>query len=390
MNSENKVSLPIMVFGMFIMLILLCNDKYLGITEYFYFPIIIIVCLLVYYTKNIIIFKLEHYCILFLIFYLIMNLTRYEYALNSGVYLSYIIFLVMFLLLTSRKINKKEIRFLINSYIVSGLIISAIIIIMKQEFNGWSGTYRYTVKFMNGVYIDPNYIGAFINIPAIFVFNRVFISKQRIYKHINIIQTLVMTFAIFSTGSRGSMLGLMVGFSIVFSCNIKFKIKSLICSIGIMIILAIVLYNVIPEETIKRMFFDSYYDASNISRLTNWRLGIEALCKKPFWGYGFIDTNVILSRNFEYSAAIHNTYLAFLNQFGIIGSFPILVIILKIAKQLTKKEMRSLLGVLASVILTSILVEQNVSIIFWCALITLYLIKNYKEYNMMENILDVL
>lgn len=384
MNNDKKVHLPILLFGIFIIGIFMCNHRFLGITEYYYFPIIILSIFLFKIKKK---FKLnyEHYLIIYFLIFLVLNLIRYQVAFNSGVFISYFLFALLFLIISLQKINKEDLRYLISCYIISSIIISLMIIIFRKELDGWQGTYRYTIKFINQVYIDPNFVGAFINIGAIFSFNRLLNTKDKL---LYAIVTLIIMVAVFLTGSRGAMLGMFLGIGIMF-VN-KTSIKKIILFITLSTIIFALIYIFLPQEILDRFFKNSYLDGSNLHRLKNWHMGILAFLKKPIIGYGLIDSGSILGRYLGYNSAIHNTYITWIVQLGILGFFPLFGICLNAIIKSIKLKSNVLKGVLISMFFTSIMIEQNLSLTFWIIIIISYLIINYEKRHNFINVDEIL
>lgn len=385
---NEKLSFNIVFIGIFIIFTFLCNNEYLGITEYYYLPIISILFSIIGFIKKPMKIKVEHWCSFFIIVYIIAGIAINDVRLEKGIILSYIVFILLFLLTTLNRINKREIQFLINSYIISAVIMSMIIIVFRNEFNGWVGTYRYTLKFNNETYVDPNFMGAFLVTPAIFSLNKIIRKKTKLSFYINCIIFLLISMAVFLTGSRAALISL-IG-SIVLILIYYKNIKVLIISFISISFISLVLLKTLPEGTIERMFFNSYVDGSNITRLRNWIHGIEAFSYKPFWGYGCIDTDSILISVFGYSHAIHNTYIAFLAQFGIFGFIPIVVILIKAILYSFRRGYRLLIPIIFQLIFTSTMIEENTSVIFWIVLIIIYTIINYKINNPNQKIEDII
>lgn len=386
---KEKISLPILFFGLFIFFTFYSNNRFLGITNYYIFPIMAILSSIMFFMRpqNKMKINIEHYCILLLIYILGFNLIRFSTGIDIGVYMSYFIYMTLFFWITQIKTNKKEMKFLINSYIASSIIISLMIIIFRQELDGWIGTYRYTLKFHNHVYIDPNYIASFINIAVVFSLNRVFIYNKKLAKILYVIVTLLISGAVFLTGSRAGVIALFFCYSFVFAINIKLK-NFFIVLISI-VLLAILIFSFLPEGLTQRIFNSSYLE-TNQTRLLNWKYGIEAFLYRPLFGYGIMETQHILGNYFGRMKAVHNTYLAFLVHFGAIGFLLIATIVVNIFFKIYKSRIRVMLGSLISLFFTSIMVENNITITFWSILIITYLVYDFVKRNPEVSIKDVL
>ena len=376
-DSKEKISLPILFFGLFILFTFYSNNRYWGITEYYFFPLMIIGSSIMFFMKyyKTIKVNLEHVCMLFLIYLLVYKLLSFGTNIDRGVYLSYILFMIMFLLITQIKVNKREIRYLVNSYIISALIISLLIIIFRRELDGWVGTYRYTLKFYNHVYIDPNYISAFINIAVVFSLNRVFYHRDKVMKAVYLAITLLISGAVFLTGSRAGIIALFLCYGVVLAINLK--IKSAFIGLFCMVSLAVLVILYLPDEMTQRVFNISSYLETNQTRIMNWIHGIEAFLERPVLGYGIMESQNILKTYFGYSRAVHNTYLAFLIHFGMVGTFFMAVIFLNILIKIFKSKLRVMTATLLSLLFTSIMIENNITLTFWIVLILNYLVYDF-------------
>lgn len=380
--NKERLSFDIILLGIFILGVVFCRDRFLGITQYYYILYFIIFILIFDLTKRRFSIRIEQKCILFLFVYLGFNLINYKERVVSGVYISYISYLVLFFLISLKKHNKREVKFLINSYLISSLIISLLILISKTELDGWVNTHRYTIKSID-TYIDPNYIASFISIGLIIAFNKVLINIKKKIFYFNLIIVIINLNAIFYTGSRAAILTIFI--CLVISCIIQKKYKILIL---LSIILILILLLKVEHSYIIDRILNNYLDGSNIKRMNNWFYGIKSILKKLILGYGFIDSSTILNLNFGYNSAIHSTYILMLSSFGIIGVIPFIIILANIIKDFFNKELKIFLSVIISLGITSIFIEQNLTITFWMSVIILYKIKelkiNYKDFKLYE------
>ncbi|GIN96858.1 hypothetical protein J6TS1_27280 [Siminovitchia terrae] len=386
-KKREKIPLSIIMFGLFLVFVFMCNDRYLNITDYTIFLIIAcFFCALEWFISDKLHFKIEHFCSFFLIAYLLVSLYQIDITANSGIYLSYLLFLVFFILITIKKIKKQEIRFIINSYIASATIISLSIIIFRNEFMGWTGTFRYTIRYSNQEYADPNFIAAYIYIAALFCIYKLLLVPKKSNKIIYSILAIVITTATLFTGSRAAMIGLVIG---CIPLVLKGK-KSLLISVISLSSIGFFMFMFLPEGLKARMFYNTYIDDSNITRMSLWMNGIEAFVKKPMIGYGPQYPLTIINEHVGVSRAIHNTFIAFLVQFGLLGIVPLIIIIINPLRNLLNRSMFPLLGLYASWFFTLFMVEANVSIIFWSTITIITLIANYKKENPNSSILDII
>jgi len=223
--------------------------------------------------------------------------------------------------------------------------------------------------------------------------NGLLVKKDRkdyyLYAFIYTIITFIICIAVFMTGSRAGMLAMFLGGIIVFTYymkgrNIVFGV--LLLSAGGLIILCF-----LPDRLIQRMlYFNTYLDGSNYLRLMNWYYGIKAFFRSPLIGYGMVYSNNVLFKYFSYVRAAHNTYITFLIQFGLIGALPVILILAKIFFKTLKGDMRVIFGALISMLFTSMMIENNISITFWMVLTLTYMVYNYKRDNPGVNVNEII
>lgn len=368
--------LSITLFGGFA-----CRERYFNVGNYFLFPLIFIligfistlykVMRINKITKP----KIEQYCVFIILLYILITscVLQYDYKIDS--IKSYIILFLLFFVTTLLKVNKRELIFIIKSYILSAIVLSTILIIKGKML--YEGTLRLTIFFSRNNYYDVNFLAAYILFPALIALNNAIIQDNKIKKIKYYMLTLVLLIAIFLTGSRASLIGFIIGATYMLIINKKVKINNII---AILVICAII-YFLLPSEIIDRFFGTTYNDGSNQKRLKHWFYAIKVIMKKPLLGWGITWTTEIIKQEFKLNYAVHNTILGFLVQFGIIGSLPIIIIIANGMRLLYKNKEIGFVGAIVGFIFTIIMVEAQNSLILFFPLMITYLIIGYKRNN---------
>lgn len=134
---------------------------------------------------------------------------------------------------------------------------------------------------------------------------------------------MLLTYAIYRTGSRGTLLSLVVCifmYVIIFS---KLKIYKKISLIIIMIIISIYVYGYLDSVDFFRTYQGSNY------RGEMWQWAAKMIMKSPFVGYGYASVgNLLLEAGFV-NTSTHNSLLDFAFSYGIPATIVYFVILSK-------------------------------------------------------------
>lgn len=362
---NNKIPLYIYLLGLFIVFVFASNNRFISIADYFYLPLLIIIIILFEISFKRVKFHIEHFAAILFIIVVFMNTTQIYF--NTGVFLNYVIYILLFLLLILTKSNEKIIRFEISCYIASGLIISFLLIFFRREYLDWENTYRYTIQVFDHNYIDPNFLASFIFIPAAYSLYRFYLNKKIFFKILYLLSTLMISFGVMLTASRGATVVL---FFLLVLISLK-NSKSTLMVIIVVSMFLLIIQTLLPDGNVVRLFQNSY-DNQN-SRLLNWEYGFYSFLKKPLFGYGTVDSATVNISNFGYYGAAHNTFIMLLINFGLIGSIPFFILIINLINKIYKTiDSYLYLGIIFSLLALGVIIELNVTITLWINLIMLY------------------
>lgn len=247
--------------------------------------------------------------------------------------------LLFYISITNTSINSRSIHHLFVLYSILVIIIS--LQILYQYYSGSLSTYgnRYTITVL-GVVKDPNFLAAYMTPCLIYICNLCFFNAniRRLSRFLLCSLILVIFIAIFCTGSRATMLSIVIDLLIFIPLifrKILMKQNSFIMFIGLLIIFIAVINIFLMESPLNdRMFsLDSY--TSN-TRLMLWRHAMNAFINNPIIGYGHLSGAyyVALYTNGRWIGT-HSCFVDILTGAGILGSLLIFLVYMSMLK--TKK-----------------------------------------------------
>ncbi|MBQ3506356.1 MAG: O-antigen ligase family protein [Clostridia bacterium] len=248
---------------------------------------------------------------------------------------TFFLFAIVYVVAVSHRYSLKELKILINIYIIVALLGAVNII-----YNYWSGDFyaawskRATFEFM-GVYRDPNYVMAFI-VPGIsFVFMKL-LKANSIFKRVVFLALLVLFFfSIIATGSR-TALAVAFGALFVFFCfdrGMTLKKKFLVLS-GILLGIAIVFFVMI--QILPRSALDRFLNMGQDPRWEIWDAALKVFFDNPMLGGGMGATSQITQIEANYHS--HNVYLDILGDSGLIGTMTFILFIATNCCRTTKRN----------------------------------------------------
>lgn len=395
--NKKEISARAILFGLSFWLILLSFEGSFMIVS---LAPVIVISIVIKLLKKESLFKFDFFDKMFLILTAILiistviNLFIHSdlISIDSIIGIVYFIGIFMwFLLNTKNSYNKKEINFVIKSYVLASVVCSMFIIF--RYLIGADG--KIALINLVGTTIDPNYISAFIAVAAIYLFTMVLTNSKN--RMLNILFLVILVFSVFLIGSRAALLGLLLSLLLTFWLNFFKKItkNKIIYSTVILVIALIVgskILSTIPEWTLNRYFdFDSYFDNSNSERLNIWNNAIDGIIEQPLTGYGVGVFNNIekfkyvqygdITRTIPKSAPGHNTYLDIAIYFGLIGLIIFIIVLFKIFSKCFLKQNRILLPIVFILIFLTIILGADKSVFLWNNLIILKIMLDYSKNN---------
>lgn len=235
--------------------------------------------------------------------------------------LKYILFAVYFVLMSSIVFSEKNIKYIIDIYIIASIILAILIILSKifgyphVESIFYQG--RYSIG-ITGMYKNPNYITSFINIGYFFVLYRFITDKKKFSQKMP--QALVLlTFisAMYFSGTRAALLTALITTSLVLFTRSESN-KFLI--IGTLCLFFAVLFFVFSDDLafLYGNFMGHRGSFEDESRTETWFFAIVKLLDSPIFGYGLFGWGNVPGAS-RYMIHVHNIYIDILVSQGIVG-----------------------------------------------------------------------
>jgi len=130
----------------------------------------------------------------------------------------------------------------------------------------------------------------------------------------------------------------------------------------------------LPDELMGRLFINSYNDTSQNRRFDDWLYALKCIEQYPFFGSGFSTSSSVIYKLFRVNITAHNSFLAMMMNFGIIGSLPILILIFKPLFILYKKRDKFFFFFYIAFIFNVSIIEAITSFVFIVPLIVFHLL----------------
>ena len=313
--------------------------------------------------------RLDTASIILLMYTVLSILTTLVYRSFDSKFLQYLVYVVLFVVLSSLKLNGKEKNILLGGFVISGIFYS-VLVIYSRTVN--AGEYYHSKISLFGTGLDPNYIG----LPLIVAFSILFFytlnGNKKIIKTIGL---FILAMAILLTSSRGNFFSLSVCVVlnvIIFLHNrdiSHYKKVFIICGV----ILAILLFYLFAESNysdfLHRMISFSDEDSDN-GRFEIWKQAVEVWLTRPLFGRGFEAQGRLNG------VGAHNTYIQLLCDSGVSG-FALFISFLCFIFFKSFRHNKNLFIAFIGLLVHSFFLGSIASRCFWAVLIMINLCVNH-------------
>lgn len=247
------------------------------------------------------------------------------------------------LILDSSITSKKDISFFLAFYIVGCMIASIAGLLTRQQTLA-AATFAGEER-LSAFGQDQNTLAFLLIMGAIPLFKSITSAKSKYMRFLAITILVIFSFMIISTGSRTGVL--VYAFTgVIYLVSTK-KFKILIGSGLLIAVILPILLQYIPESIVDRLFqtAELVSDGNFSERGEIWSSAVRAFSEENIiLGVGYSNFSTMLRQHFGWQMASHNTYLTYFTEFGILGIWTFIYILVKIVKTtlLIKKQERSI------------------------------------------------
>lgn len=386
-KKREKLHYPIIFIGLFLCFVFTCNHNALFISDYYIFLFLYIISAFIYMWMKNVPLRLgyqQKIIILLSLELLVLGIVNKQY-MDRGVLLSYIAWFGFYFCALMMPCSKSDIKLIINSFITGAIACSLLVLIIKHEYI-YEGSGRYTIQFFNNEEIDPNYLAEFLIIGGALSVSKLLLRKKTLLDIILLVAgTLIITIAIFYTGSRAGVLAYIVSLfgifiKLCFNNRDMISIRKVIVFMTIAIVVLIIVALVIPREIYDRIFEMNLNDGSNSLRVQHWLNALKCWSMQPIFGYGPALTKELMISIMNHNGDAHNTYLTLLLQFGLVGFLMFFLLFIDVLKGLFNKENLVFLFILLGQVMASFIIANHLGISLWMTLLLCnYVSREYKE-----------
>jgi len=198
----------------------------------------------------------------------------------------------------------------------------------------------------SGIFANPNELGFYSNISAIFLLYFTFRKKTFTqFKFILIVLTILSFYNVFLSLSKTALISsiiILIIYLIIFTKN-----KNIYKKIGVFFLFTLIFYfsfeffqddlSSLNESQRVRFFFINSIVDNDIGQLTSqrdylWRHGIQLITSNPFgYGLGFM-------QNMPGFGGVHNEFLMIMGEAGVISGILVLILIIKASIEILNKK----------------------------------------------------
>ena len=226
------------------------------------------------------------------------------------------------MLMSMRVYNEKERNIMESSWIVVGIICTALCLTSQEVANEFENR---TIVYVLGFPEDPNQFCAYFIMPVMVCMKRI-VEKRKTLPFYVVLLVLIM-YSILRTGSRGGFVGIIIG---VFVCiilavkSIKGKIAITSVALVAAVFVVTVIFPLLPEDVQMRYNVQSVIDDSGAGRFDVWSYLFSYTTENPtrmIRGSGLLSTYPILENAnvVDHVGAAHNQFVQVFCDQGLLG-----------------------------------------------------------------------
>ncbi len=317
-------------------------------------------------------------------------LSPFAEKINLMQVVKYLAFILFFVIISLYHYTDKDLKLIAKGYIVVAITIAFAIFLsylrgyqhVSEDGDGETLYYlgRYSIG-ITGLYKNPNYLASFILVAVLILLNRIKVAKISFKEKIFIISLVVLCLvACFLTGTRAALVVFFMIVVGVYASSFT-KLASLrnLLPLLILIVVIITVYgNSISE--LMDLYLAGRELMADEGREEAWPMALRLVSENFLLGRG-IDSWHMLSKGSGALNNLHNVFLEFFLNQGIVGMFLLLHIVMYGWKKSKKADHFFLIMLLLVTALPLSFQNGVIAVNFWRFIIINRLALNYSIYS---------
>lgn len=381
----SKDSICVFLLSIHMLLLILNGTTFFSIGNRAYIYLLVIIIEILYLATRMVnisrFFDMKRKVCLFMIAYSLFSIMFVNQDYQNDTFLAALLFFLLVFFLEID--NQRQLEKLKKYYIFSALVLAIGIIIMR--YTPYAGMSRMTILSYTGEYYDVNFISAYISVPVILLLYDFFEGKRKII----ILELAIMCIATLLTGSRTALVIQAIGLVFVLFKQKKVNMRMLFALMALIIIVPAMI-QFLPEDIIGH-FSSGINVLDDTRRMNDWTAGIELISMKPILGHGLVSSRNLVIENFGVTwVTVHNTYLVFFVNYGLIGGIPAILLMILPLCRLIKYRAPYIYPFAYGMFLVSIgIIEANFSDIMIIPICIFFLMSEYYKnlYHVKANVI---
>lgn len=264
--------------------------------------------------------------------------------------------------------NQSEKKSLLMVYVLSSVVLSFLVFANAEMLLAEGG--RATASVPAGSNIDPNNIATYIVCGFALLLNMDTSKKQFGFrKPVKAVLQIVFLIAIFMTVSRGAFVATFA--VIIYNAFNKGKLKRTILFIITILVVFVAVYALSqyifgsnnPMLLLANRFLE---DEGGSGRVELWQISLNAIEKKPFFGWGLGESPYIIGREQIKNIGSHNTFLTIWFESGIFALLSFILTMIFLFKANRKEKFDcGVYGMLVGSLTASLFIDTYNKKILW-------------------------
>ncbi len=289
-----------------------------------------------------------------------------EFSRAQSALVSFISVAAMYFMLFLYKFTKEDIKKIEYASMVGGFIM-IFFVFTQADLSRVAAGYRLDFDTIAGdnssSFSDPNGLSARLMMPLIFCFKYIFEGKNKFLKLAFIAEIGGIVYIMFLTGSRAAVITLALVVFTILMKNLNGKRAGTAVIMVFAVFIALIIFpDLLPEHIYNRIFnFEKYQEVMTYEgdRVDIWGKAItQVFPKSPLFGYGIGNSPVAMREVYGKLKALHNSWLVFLIDLGLVGFLlwmGFIISKIKLAHKLRSKSVYPIVITLAVVIMATTL-----------------------------------